>query len=81
MEANWKEVSNGAPFDYYFLDEEFDRVYRSEQNMGEVFMVFAVLAIIIACLGLFGLATFTIEQKTKEIGIRKALGASLGSIV
>ena len=81
VEDEWKELANGAPFDYYFLDQEFDKIYRAEQQMGELFMIFTILAIIIACLGLFGLATFTAEQKTKEIGIRKALGASLPNIV
>jgi putative ABC transport system permease protein len=81
VESKWKELSNGAPFDYYFLDEEFNRIYRAEKRMSEVFALFTFLAIIIACLGLFGLATFTAEQKTKEIGIRKALGASLPNIV
>ena len=68
------------PFDYHFLDEDFDRVYRSEQKFGATFRLFAGLAIFISALGLFGLASFFAERKTKEIGIRKVLGASVLSI-
>ncbi|UCE40686.1 MAG: hypothetical protein JSV17_14750, partial [Candidatus Aminicenantes bacterium] len=68
------------PFDYYFLDESFDRIYRSEQKFGATFRIFAALAIFISALGLFGLASFFSERKTKEIGIRKVLGASVFSI-
>jgi putative ABC transport system permease protein len=81
IEREWKELSNGAAFDYYFLDEAFDNSYQSEQRMSKIFTLFTLLAIMIACLGLFGLATFTAEQKSKEIGIRKALGATLPNIV
>ena len=63
------------------LDEAFDSMYRSEQRIGKIFISFAILAIFVACLGLFGLATFTAEQRTKEIGIRKAMGASVIQIV
>lgn len=66
---------------YSFLDDDFDRLYRSERQRGKVFLGFSILAISIACLGLFGLASFTTEQRTKEIGIRKVLGASVGNIV
>lgn len=69
------------PFVYSFLDDDFDSLYRQEKQRGKVFLVFSVLAIFIACLGLFGLASFTAEQRTKEIGIRKVLGASVESIV
>ncbi|NIR49132.1 FtsX-like permease family protein [candidate division KSB1 bacterium] len=71
----------GQPFEYYFLDSHFDQLYRSEQRLGEIFKYFAFLAIFIACLGLFGLAAYTAEQRTKEIGIRKVLGASVAGIV
>ena len=66
---------------YQFLDEAFDSMYRSEQRIGKIFISFAILAIFVACLGLFGLATFTAEQRTKEIGIRKVMGASVIQIV
>jgi putative ABC transport system permease protein len=69
------------PFDYYFLNEDYDRLYQAERRVGEMFLYFTIIAIIIACLGLFGLASYNAEQKRKEIGIRKALGSSVGSIV
>ena len=72
----WKEHANNEPFEYEFLDESFDRLFRAEQRMGTVFSVFSGLAIFVACLGLFALSAFTSEQRTKEIGIRKAMGAS-----
>ncbi|MFY0598536.1 MAG: ABC transporter permease [Cyclobacteriaceae bacterium] len=81
IESTWDEFAPGQPFSYTFLDQKFDQEYEAEQKVGEIFSVFAVLAIFIACLGLFGLAAFTAEQKTKEIGIRKALGASVTNIV
>lgn len=81
VEKTWKELAPGQPFQYSFLDEDFGRMYASEQRLGETFAIFASLAIIIACLGLFALTSFTAEQRTKEIGIRKVLGASVGSIV
>jgi putative ABC transport system permease protein len=76
VEKLWKQHANGEPFDYTFLDQDFDETFRSEQRMGQVFTVFSGLAIFIACLGLFALAAFTAEQRTKEIGIRKAMGAT-----
>ena len=69
------------PFSYHFLDTAFNNVYRSEQRVAKIAITFSVLAILIACLGLFGLATYMAEQRTKEIGIRKVLGASVGSVV
>ena len=80
-EANWKTMASGMPFSYQFLDEGFDEMYRAEQRVGKIALIFAVLAIFIACLGLFGLATFVAEQRTKEIGIRKILGASIQGII
>lgn len=77
----WEELFPGHPFDYYFLDSYFDRQYQSEERIGKMFTVFTVLGVIIACLGLFGLASFTAEQKTKEIGIRKVLGATVPEIL
>lgn len=76
LEGLWKEYANNEPLDYEFMDQSFDRLFRAEQRMGEVFSVFAGLAIFVACLGLFALSAFTSEQRTKEIGIRKAMGAS-----
>ncbi|MBX7126250.1 MAG: ABC transporter permease [Cyclobacteriaceae bacterium] len=75
-EKLWKEYSTREPLDYAFMDDSFDRLFRTEQRMGQIFTVFSGLAILVACLGLFALAAFTAEQRTKEIGIRKALGAS-----
>ncbi|HYF66902.1 MAG TPA: ABC transporter permease [Ohtaekwangia sp.] len=76
VESLWKAHANDEPFEYAFLDAEFDQLFRGEQRMGEVFTIFSGLAIFIASLGLFALAAFTSEQRTKEIGIRKAMGAS-----
>lgn len=81
IENKYKAVASGLPFEYEFLDESFDTMYRQERRVGKVALTFALLAIIIACLGLFGLATYIAEQRTKEIGIRKVLGASVSSIV
>lgn len=80
-EAKWKNMAVGMPFSYKFMDESFNEVYRAEQRIGIIALTFSLLAIIIACLGLFGLATFLAEQKTKEIGVRKVLGASVPSIL
>ena len=77
----WKQFVPGTPFDYSFLDSEFDSLYRSEQLMGTVFGIFTFLSIFVACLGLFGLSLYTVERRTNEIGVRKVLGASVQSIV
>src|SRR5207249_3834976 len=81
IQNKWKAMAPGMPFSYRFLDESFDEMYRSEQRVGKIALIVSVLAIFIACLGLFGLATFIAEQRTKEIGIRKVLGASVQGIV
>jgi putative ABC transport system permease protein len=81
VENIWKEQVPGRPFEYSFLEEHFDQIYKGDENTGRMFASFASLAILIACLGLFGLSAFTVEQKTKEIGIRKVLGASVSGIV
>ncbi|MES2647236.1 MAG: ABC transporter permease [Bacteroidota bacterium] len=81
IEAKYKAMAPGRPFSYQFLDESFDQMYRTEQRAGKVALSFAILAILIACLGLFGLATYMAEQRTKEIGVRKVLGASVSTIV
>ncbi len=80
VETVWKQQVPGEPFDYNFLDENFDQLFRSEQRMGQLFTVFSGLAIFIACLGLFALAAFMAEQRTKEIGIRKAMGATTAGL-
>jgi putative ABC transport system permease protein len=79
-ERLWKQYAPNEPFEYSFMDQNFDRLFRSEQRMGQLFSVFSGLAILIACLGLFALAAFTAEQRTKEMGIRKSLGASTVSL-
>ncbi|MBU8923035.1 MAG: ABC transporter permease [Bacteroidales bacterium] len=81
MESNWKDLAPAFPFEYSFLDERIDALYRAEQRMMTLFNYFTGLAMFIACLGLFGMASFTAERRTKEIGIRKALGASETDIV
>jgi putative ABC transport system permease protein len=81
VEKLWKKYAANEPFDYEFLDQNFDELFRSEQRMGQVFSVFSGLAIFIACLGLFALAAFTAEQRTKEIGIRKAMGATTTGLI
>ncbi|MDX1910553.1 MAG: ABC transporter permease [Saprospiraceae bacterium] len=73
----WKEMAPSVPFDYSFLDEDFDKQYAAEMRLSKVFALFSGLAILIACLGLFGLASFMAAQRTKEIGIRKVLGATV----
>jgi hypothetical protein len=80
IENKWKDYDPAHPFEYSFMDETFDSIYRGEERLGRIFRLAAGLAIVIASLGLFGLALFTVEARTKEIGIRKVLGASLGKI-
>ncbi len=77
----WKGMTSGMPFNYQFMDDSFNEVYKAERQVGIIAVSFSTLAIIIACLGLFGLATFLAEQRTKEIGVRKVLGASVPSIL
>lgn len=77
----FEKFAPSFPFEYHFMDEEFDMLYRSEYRMRELFQYFAILAIFISCLGLLGLASFMAEQRTKEIGIRKVLGASISGVV
>lgn len=81
VKNEWASLAHGMSFNYRFLDESFDQMYRGEQRVGKIALIFSVLAIFIACLGLFGLATFIAEQRTKEIGIRKVLGASITGIL
>jgi putative ABC transport system permease protein len=81
VKSKWTKLSPNQQFNYTFMDADFDELYRSEQRIGTIFVSFTSLAIIIACLGLFGLAAYAAEQRTKEIGIRKVLGASISTIV
>jgi putative ABC transport system permease protein len=80
-ESAWIAQAPDFPFDYQFLDERLDRLYESEEQQGRLFGFFAGIAIFIACLGMFGLASFAAATRTKEVGIRKVLGASIASIV
>lgn len=81
LEQQWERLAPTRPFDYFFLDEQFDRQYRSDRQFGKLFASAATISIILACLGLFGLVSFIVEQRTKEIGIRKVLGASVPGVV
>jgi len=81
IEKTWRKFLPNAPYEYTFLDENFETLYRSEKVQAMLFTIFACIAIFIACLGLFGLSAFTITQRIKEIGIRKVLGANTGTIV
>jgi putative ABC transport system permease protein len=81
IKNKWKAMSPDLQFDYSFMDEDFDNNYRAEQRIGKIAISFTSLAIVIACLGLFGLAAYAAEQRTKEIGVRKVLGASMSTIV
>ena len=81
IENRWKQYAPSTPFDYTFLDKSFANAYLTEQRTGVVFGVFTGLAILIACLGLFGLVAYMAETKTKEIGIRKVMGASVNQLV
>jgi putative ABC transport system permease protein len=81
IQQSWSKAFPGNPFQYSFLDEYFNKQYSNERKFGKLFTVFAILAIIIGCLGLFGLSSYTASQRIKEIGIRKVLGASVGGIV
>jgi putative ABC transport system permease protein len=76
----WAEMRPDYPFSYYFIDENFDQLYKTEEQLGKIFSYFAFLSVLIGCLGLFGLASYSAERRTKEIGIRKVLGASASGI-
>ncbi len=81
LENTWKKFIPDIPYEYTFLDENFNKLYEAEQRQGNIFTAFACIAIFIACLGLFGLSAFTISQRVKEIGVRKVLGADIPGIV
>jgi putative ABC transport system permease protein len=80
IKNKWKAIAPSQPFDYSFMDEDFNKLYTAEQRTGQISITFAMLAILIACLGLFGLVTYAAEQRIREIGIRKVLGASVSNI-
>jgi ABC-type antimicrobial peptide transport system permease subunit len=80
LQEIWSRINPGIPMEYEFLDEQFDRLYRSDLRVGKIVNTFSFLILFIACLGLYGLASFTLEQRTKEIGIRRVLGASIPEI-
>ncbi len=81
LEDTWNMLSQGDPIEFSFLNQEFDNLFRAEQRLGKLFTIFTGMAILIACLGLFGLASFIAEQRRKEIGVRKVLGASIWNII
>jgi len=81
LETTWTQFDTQYPFEYSFVDDQYDALYRTEVRLGKLFSYFTTLAILIGCLGLFGLTSFTTEQRTKEIGIRKVLGASVQGII
>lgn len=80
IEEKWKKVAPGQPFNYYFMEDSFNHTYEAEQRLGKIFTIFTALSILIACLGLFGLAAFNAEKRSKEIGVRKVLGVSVSQI-
>jgi putative ABC transport system permease protein len=80
IESVWKEFTGNSPLQYYFLDEDFENMYIQEKQNAQMAVIFSILAIFIAALGLFGLTSFTVEQRTKEIGVRKAMGSSVAAI-
>jgi len=80
-EKLWKSLAPDVPFEYSFLDKNYEALYRSEERMGNIFSIFTALSILVACLGLFGLSVYTAERRIREIGIRKTLGASVQSLV
>ena len=81
IEQKWNEIIPEYPFEFSFLDENLNRMYKEQDNLGKLVGYFSILAILIACLGMFALASFNAEQRTKEIGVRKVLGASVSGIV
>ena len=81
LQETWQTFAPSYPFEYYFIDDDFARLHQADARLGQVFTAFAALALLVACLGLFGLASFTAEQRTKEIGVRKVLGATVPSLL
>ena len=80
MKTKWDAYNTGEPFTYSFMDDLYNKTYSAEQKTGSILNIFSILTIFVACLGLFGLVTYTAEQRTKEIGIRKVLGASVTQV-
>jgi putative ABC transport system permease protein len=81
LKSKWEKLVPGEPFNYTFIDEDYNRLYQSENRIGKIFIIATCLTLFISCLGLFGLAAFTTEQRSKEIGIRKVMGASAPEII
>ncbi len=81
IESAWKSLAPGVPFEYSFLDEDYDRLYRADTQLGKVSSVFSLLALFVGCLGLLGLTAFSAERRYREIGIRKALGATSRHVI
>ena len=81
LESKWKSLVPGRPFEYRFMDEDYNKPYNAEIRLGKIMDVFAAIAILLACLGLFGLSSYAAQQRIKEIGIRKVLGASVSNII
>jgi putative ABC transport system permease protein len=81
IRKNWERIDPNEPFEYFFLDDAFNDMYRAEQKLGSMLLYIAILAIIIACMGLFGLALYSTEQSTKEIGLRRAFGSTIVKVV
>jgi len=80
IEGQWKEFTSNAPMQYFFIDEDFEQMYKQEKQNAQLAIIFSILAIFIAVLGLFGLTSYTVEQRTKEIGVRKVMGSSVSGI-
>jgi len=77
IEKTWKELTNDAPFEYTWMDEEFEKMFATERRTSQILLVFSILSIFLTCLGLLGLISYTTNQRTREIGIRKIMGASV----
>jgi putative ABC transport system permease protein len=80
LESKWKQLEPDIPYEAHFLDEDYNRIYTGEQRLGKVMNLFSAIAIVLACLGLFGLSSYAAKQRVREIGIRKVLGAPLGHL-
>jgi putative ABC transport system permease protein len=81
IESTWEKFTRRQPFSYYFIDDMLNNLYQNEKASGQIFGIFSILAIVIACIGLFGLSAYMAEQRTKEIGVRKVLGSTALNIV
>jgi putative ABC transport system permease protein len=81
ISSKWQLVAGGIPFDYMFLDQEYDNLYKGERRSGSLFIVFSIVAVLVSLLGLFGLSSFAVERRTKEIGLRKIMGADNSRIL